>query len=51
MFFLITLLPGGDRYSVAQRVFLTLQYVLMLVVFMYLTERLMYRVWQRRQSR
>jgi hypothetical protein len=50
MFVLIAILPGGDRYTLPQKLFFTVQYVLMLVIFMYLTERLMYRVWQKRQS-
>ena len=51
MFLLITILPGGANYSVPEKLFFTLQYVLMLVLFMYLTERLMFRMWQRRQGR
>ena len=50
MFVLIAILPGGDRYSLPQKLFFTVQYVLMLVIFMYLTERLMYRMSQKRQS-
>jgi hypothetical protein len=50
MFLLVTVLPGGDRFTVAQKVLLTLQYVVMLVLFMYLTERITYRLWQRRQA-
>jgi hypothetical protein len=51
MFVLIAVLPGGDRYSLPEKLFFTVQYVLMLIIFMYLTERLMYRVWQKRQAR
>ena len=51
MFILITVLPGGDRYDTPQKLFFTVQYVLLLVIFMYMTERLMYRVWQKRQNR
>jgi hypothetical protein len=50
MFILITILPGSDRFSSSQKVLLTVQYMLMLVVFMYLTERVTYRIWRRRQG-
>jgi hypothetical protein len=50
MFVLITVLPGGDRYSLSQKLFFTVQYVLMLIIFMFLTERLMYRISQKRQA-
>ena len=49
--FLIAFLPGGDRYDTVQKLF-TAQYVpLLLVAFMHMTERLMYRMWHKRQSR
>ena len=51
MFLLIAFLPGGDRYDTVQKLFFTAQYVLLLVAFMYMTERLMYRMWHKRQSR
>jgi hypothetical protein len=50
MFFLIAVLPGGDRLSSTQKVFVALQYTLMLVLFMYLTERVTYRIWRKRQA-
>jgi hypothetical protein len=50
MFLLITVLPGGDRFSSNQKIILTVQYMLMLVVFMYLTERVTYRIWRKRQG-
>jgi len=50
MFLLITILPGGDRFSTAQKLVLTVQYMLMLIVFMYLTERLTHRIWRKRQG-
>jgi hypothetical protein len=31
-------------------VFIALQYTLMLILFMYLTERITYRIWRRRQG-
>jgi hypothetical protein len=50
MFFLIAVLPGGDRLGTTEKVFIALQYTLMLVLFMYLTERITYRIWRRRQG-
>ena len=50
MFFLIAILPGGDRLGTTEKVFIALQYTLMLVLFMYLTERITYRLWRKRQG-
>ena len=50
MFLLITFLPGSDGYGAAQKVFLTVQYVVLLILFMYMTERFTYRLTQKRQA-
>jgi hypothetical protein len=50
MFFLIAVLPGGNRLGTTEKVFIALQYTLMLILFMYLTERITYRIWLKRQG-
>ena len=48
LFLAFSILPGSDDISVLQRVVLTLQYMVLLIPFMYLMDRLTYRMWLKR---
>jgi len=48
LFLAFSILPGSDDVSMLQRVVLTLQYMVLLIPFMYLMDRLTYRMWLKR---
>jgi hypothetical protein len=48
LFLAFSILPGSDDISVLQRVVLTLQYMVLLIPFMYLMDRLTYRMYLKR---
>lgn len=50
LFVAFSILPGSDDVSVLQRLVLTLQYMLLLVPFMYLLDRMTYRMYLRRSG-
>ena len=51
LFVAFSILPGSDDTSILQRVVLTLQYMLLLVPFMYLMDRMTYRMYLKRSGR
>jgi hypothetical protein len=48
LYLAVTILPGGSDLTVLQRVVLTLEYLVLLIPFMYLMDRLTYRIWLKR---
>jgi hypothetical protein len=48
LFLAFSILPGSDDTSLLQRVVLTFQYMLLLIPFMYLMDRLTYRMYLKR---
>ena len=48
LFLAFSILPGSDDVSMLQRFVLTLQYMVLLIPFMYLMDRLTYRMWLKR---
>jgi hypothetical protein len=51
LYLAISLFPGGSNVTVLERVLTTLWYLALLIPFMYLMDRLTYRMWLRRSSR
>jgi hypothetical protein len=51
LYLAITLLPGGNKLTVPERIVTTLWYLALLIPFMYLMDRLTYRMWLRRSGR
>ena len=51
MFVAISILPGGDDLTTAQKGIVTAQWALILIPFMYLMEVVSYRVWKRRSAK
>jgi hypothetical protein len=51
LFLAFTILPGNEDLTVLERIVVTLPYVLLLIPFMYLMDRMTYRIWLKRSGR